>query len=400
MGNSEILELGKKYVMNTYGRFPIALVKGEGSKVWDADGKEYIDFVGGLAVTSLGHCNPEITEAMYKQTRELVHTSNLYWIKPQVELAKTLVENSVFDKVFFANSGAEANEGAIKLARKYSNTKYGSDRYEIISMKNSFHGRTMATLTATGQEKVKQGFAPLLEGFKYTIPFNDIEALKEAVTEKTCAVILEPVQAEGGVYAADSKYLQEIEQLCKEKDLLLIVDEVQCGMGRTGKLFAYEHYGIKPHIMSLAKALGNGTSISALLAVEEVARFFNPGDHASTFGGNFLACSAGKKVIEIMLRENFFEEVKIMGGYIKDKLNKLKKDHRIIKEVRGLGLLIGVEINGESLSVVKKAMEKGLLLSAAGESVVRLLPNLTVDKQTVDKALDIFGNVISETEQK
>ena len=397
MNNNEILELGKKYVMNTYGRFPIALVKGEGSKVWDADEKEYIDFVGGLAVTSLGHCHPEVTEAMHKQAQELVHTSNLYWIKPQVELAKILVENSVFDKVFFANSGAEANEGAIKIARKYSNHKYCSDRYEIITMKNSFHGRTMATLTATGQDKVQKGFAPLLEGFRY-VPFNDIKALDEAVTEKTCAVMLEPVQGEGGVYAAHSKYLQEVEQLCIERDLLLILDEVQCGMGRTGKLFAYEHYGIKPHIMTLAKALGNGTAIGAMLAVEDVAQAFGPGDHASTFGGNFLACSAGKTVLEIMLKENLFEKVEAMGKYIMDKLNELKREYPIIKEVRGLGLLIGVEVKGESLPIVKRAMEKGLLLSAAGGSVVRFLPALTVDKQTVDEGLEIFKSVISEVE--
>ena len=397
MNNNEILELGKKYVMNTYGRFPIALIKGEGSKVWDADGKEYIDFVGGLAVTSLGHCHPEVTAAMHKQAQELVHTSNLYWIKPQVELAKLLVENSVFDKVFFANSGSEANEGAIKLARKYSSQKYGSDRYEIITMKSSFHGRTMATLTATGQDKVQKGFAPLLDGFKY-VSFNDIEALKEAVTEKTCAVMLEPVQGEGGVHAAQSKYLQEVEQLCKEKDLLLIVDEVQSGIGRTGKLFAYEHYGIEPHIMTLAKALGNGTAIGAMLAVEEAAQSFGPGDHASTFGGNFLACSAGKTVLEFMLKENLFEKVEVMGNYITDKLNELKKEYPTIKEIRGLGLLIGVEIEGESLPIVKKAMEKGLLLSAAGGNVVRFLPNLTVDKQTVDKAVEIFKGIISGVE--
>ena len=399
MNNSEILELGTKYVMNTYGRFPIALVKGDGSKIWDADGKQYIDFVGGLAVTSLGHCHPEVTAAMYKQAQELGHTSNLYWIKPQVELAKLLVENSVFDKVFFANSGAEANEGAIKLARKYSNNKYGSDRYEIITMKSSFHGRTMATLTATGQEKVQKGFAPLLDGFKY-VPFNDIKALEVAITEKTCAVMIEPVQGEGGVHVAHNKYLQEIEQLCKEKDLLLIVDEIQCGMSRTGKLFAYEHSGIKPQIMTLAKALGNGTAIGTMLAVDEVAQSFGPGDHASTFGGNFLACSAGKIVLEIMLREGFFENVAAIGNYTIDRLNELKKEYPIIKEVRGLGLLIGVEIEGESLPIVKKAMEKGLLLSAAGGSVVRFLPNLTVDKQTVDEAVEIFKSIISGDEKK
>lgn len=395
MNNQEIYELGMKYVMNTYGRFPIALVKGEGNKVWDANGKEYIDFVGGLAVTSLGHCHPEVTQAMYQQCQELVHTSNLYWIQPQVELAQTLVENSSFGKVFFANSGAEANEGAIKLARKYSNLKYCSDRYEIITMKNSFHGRTMATLTATGQEKVQKGYAPLLEGFKY-VPFNDIDALKEAVTEKTCAIMLEPVQGEGGVHVVQQEYLHKVEKLCKERDLLLIVDEVQCGVGRTGKLFAHQHYDIKPHIMTLAKALGNGTAIGAMLAVEEVAGSFQPGDHASTFGGNFLACSAGKKVLEVLLRENLCDHVEKMGKYFKQRLSELKSEFPVIVEIRGLGLLIGVEIEGESLPIVKKAMEKGLLLSAAGGNVVRFLPALNVDIETVDKGLEIFRSIIEE----
>ncbi|KUO49424.1 MAG: acetylornithine aminotransferase [Desulfitibacter sp. BRH_c19] len=397
MNNRDIYEMGTKYVMNTYGRFPIALEKGEGNKVWDADGKEYIDFVGGLAVASLGHCHPEVTQAMYKQSGELVHTSNLYWIKPQVELAKTLVENSSFAKVFFGNSGAEANEGAIKLARKYSNLKYCSERYEIITMKSSFHGRTMATLTATGQEKVQKGFAPLLEGFKY-VPFNNIEALKEAVTEKTCAIMLEPVQGEGGVHVAQKDYLQQVEALCKKKDLLFIVDEVQCGVGRTGRLFAYQHYGIKPHIMTLAKALGNGTAIGAMLAVEEVAGSFQPGDHGSTFGGNFLACSAGKKVLEILLRDNLCEQVEKMGEYFRQRLSELKNEFPSIEEIRGIGLLIGLEVKGESLPIVKKAMEKGLLLSAAGGNVVRFLPALNVDKETVDKGLEIFKVVMSEIE--
>jgi acetylornithine/N-succinyldiaminopimelate aminotransferase len=393
--NRQIMEQGQKYVMNTYGRFPIALVKGQGSKVWDADGKEYIDFVSGIAVTSLGHSHPDIAEAIYKQCMEMVHSSNLYWIKPQVELAKLLVENSVFDKVFFANSGAEANEGAIKLARKYSSLKYCSDRFEIITMKRSFHGRTMATLTATGQEKVQKGFAPLLEGFKY-VPFNDLEALKDAISEKTCAVLLETVQGEGGVYPADKEYLLKIRELCSEKDILLIVDEIQTGIGRTGKLFAYEHFGIKPDIMTLAKALGNGTAIGALLATEEVASAFKPGDHASTFGGNFLAAVAGKTMLEIILKQNVLENVTVMGNYIKEKLNELKNIYPEILEVRGLGLLIGVEIKGDSKDIIKKSLEKGLLLIAAGANVVRFLPALNIDKSTVDKGLAIFQEVLEE----
>ncbi|MEW6622310.1 MAG: aspartate aminotransferase family protein [Bacillota bacterium] len=396
MSNQEILDAGKKYIMNTYGRFPIALTQGQGSRVWDADGKEYVDFVAGLAVTSLGHCHPEVTGAIHEQCQALVHTSNLYWIKPQVELAKMLVENSDFDKVFFANSGAEANEGAIKLARKHSKLKFCSDKYEIITMSKSFHGRTMATLTATGQEKVQKGFDPLLEGFKY-VPFNDYEALAGAVGDKTCAVMLEPVQGEGGVNVADKDYLQKVAKLCREKDLLLILDEVQCGMGRTGRLFAYQHYGIKPHIMTLAKALGNGTAIGAMLAVDEVAGSFQPGDHASTFGGNYLATAAGKKVLEIMLRENLAAKAAEMGSYIMEELSRLKGLYPDkIAEVRGLGLLIGIEVHGESLSIVKKAMDKGLLLSAAGTQVVRFLPALNVDLETVKLGLKIFEEVLKE----
>lgn len=393
MKNKEIVELGQKYLMNTYGRFPIALVKGEGSRVWDADGKEYIDFVSGLAVTSLGHANPYIAEVLNQQAKEILHSSNLYWIKPQVKLAQKLVENSCFHKVFFANGGAEANEVAIKLARKYSNLNYGPGRYEIITMKKSFHGRTMATLTATGQEKVQIGYEPLLEGFKY-VPFNDFPALEEAITEKTCAIMVEPVQGEGGVNPAKKGYLKKLEALCKDKDILLIVDEVQTGMGRTGKLFAYEHYGIEPDIMSLAKALGNGTAISATLATDKVAQSFKPGDHASTFGGNFLACAVGNMVMDLLLEGDLLAQVEEKGEYLKEKLNQLKEDYPIIVEARGMGFLVGVEIKGESVSVVRKALENGLLLSAAGPKVVRFLPALNTDKETLDEAVEIFKRTI------
>ena len=394
MNNKDIIELGEKYLMNTYKRFPLALVEGQGSMVWDADGNEYIDFVTGLAVNSLGHSNLEVVEAMYEQAKKISHTSNLYWIEPQVQLAKKLVDNSGFDKVFFSNSGAEANEGAIKLARKYSLSKYGQDRYEIITMEKSFHGRTMATLTATGQDKVQNGYNPLLQGFKYAI-FNDFESLENMVTNKTCAIMLEPLQAEGGVYAANKDYMQKLEKICKEKDILLIVDEVQTGLARTGKLFAHENYGIKPDIMTLAKALGNGTAIGAMLAIDSVAEYFQPGDHGTTFGGNFLACSAGNKVLDLMLEGKLWEKSKKTGNYIIDKLNELKDDYPSIVEVRGLGLLIGVEVKGESMPIVEKAMDKGLLLSNAGNNVVRFLPALNVDQETVDKALEIFKDSLT-----
>ncbi|MDD4572154.1 MAG: aspartate aminotransferase family protein, partial [Clostridia bacterium] len=282
MSNASIMADGQKYVMNTYGRLPIAMVKGKGCHVWDADGKEYLDFVAGVAVNALGHCHPKVVEAIAVQAETLIHCSNLYWIEPQVKLAKLLVENSVYDKVFFANSGAEANEGAIKLARKYAKNSAHPERYEIITMLKSFHGRTLATLTATGQEKVQKGYDPLPPGFKY-VPFNDIEALKAAITPYTCAVMLEPVQGEGGVIAADDTYLKQVRALCDEKDMLVIFDEVQVGMGRTGKLFAYQHSGVEADIVTLAKALGGGTPIGAFMAKDAVADSFHPGDHASTF---------------------------------------------------------------------------------------------------------------------
>ena len=395
MTNDELMQTGKEYIMNTYGRFPIALEKGQGSKVWDIEGKEYIDFTTGLAVTSLGHAHPAVVKAISEQCSRIIHSSNLYWIKPQIELAELLVENSDFDKVFFANSGAEVNEGAIKLARKHNKLKYCSDRYEIITMEQSFHGRTMATLTATGQEKFHKGFEPLLEGFKY-VPFNDFEALAKAISDRTCAVMLELIQGEGGVRPADKQYIKKVEKLCQEKDLLLIVDEVQSGIGRTGTMFAYQSYNIKPQIMTLAKALGNGTAIGALLAVDEVAQSFQPGDHASTFGGNFVACAAAKAVIETMINEELPARALGSGKYLINSLEKLKGEFpEIIEEVRGLGLLVGIEVKCESIPLVKKAMENGLLLSAAGARVVRFLPPLNVDKQIIDEAVDIFKGVLA-----
>ncbi|MGB9858965.1 MAG: aspartate aminotransferase family protein, partial [Moorellaceae bacterium] len=278
MTNAEIIALGEQYVMRTYGRYPIALVRGAGARVWDADGREYLDFVEGLAVNSLGHCHPRVVEAIREQAGKLLHVSNLYWIEPQVELAQMLVENSDLDKVFFCNSGAEANEAAIKLARKYAKLHKGEECYEIISMRRSFHGRTLAALAATGQEKFHRGFEPLPVGFRY-VPFNDLEALREAINSRTCAVMLEPVQGEGGVYPADPDYLKAVRELCDKEGILLIFDEVQCGLGRTGYLFAYQYYGVEPDLMTLAKALAGGVPIGAMLAKEEVAAAFAPGDH-------------------------------------------------------------------------------------------------------------------------
>ncbi len=393
MNNQDLINEGKQYVMNTYSRFPIALTKGKGIKAWDADGNEYLDFVEGIAVNNLGHCHPNVVDAIKKQSAEFMHCSNLYWIEPQVRLAKILVENSALDKVFFCNSGAEANEAAIKLARKYGRKKLGENCSCIITMNKSFHGRTLATMSATGQEKIRKGYDPLPKGFKYS-PFNDIEALKESVTDEVCAVMLEPVQGEGGINVASQEFLQYVNKICKEKKLLLIFDEVQCGMGRTGSLFAYENFGIEPDIMTLAKALGGGTAVGAMLAKDHAAENFMPGDHASTFGGNALACAASEAVITTILQENILKNCKDMGDYLTAELKNIAEDCEIIKEVRGKGLLVGIELNEEALPVVKECMKNGLLVLTAGSNVLRLLPPLNVTKKDIDNALEILSKVL------
>lgn len=394
MTNEQLIIEGKKYVMNTYNRLPIALVKGEGAWVWDADGNKYLDFVGGLAVNSLGHCHPKVSDAVALQARELLHCSNLYWIKPQVELARILVEKSGLDKAFFCNSGAEANEAAIKLARKYAKTHYGPEKFEIITMKRSFHGRTLATLTATGQEKFHKGFAPLPEGFKY-VPFNDIEALKAAVSPNTCAVLLEPVQGEGGVYVAEQEYLQQVKELCEANGMLLILDEVQCGLGRTGRWFAYQHYGVKPHILSLAKALGGGVAIGAMLAREEVASGFQPGDHASTFGGNPLACAAGVAAMTAMDEEQVITNAREMGSYFIKKLAALAAKYPLIKEIRGKGLMVGVHLNRPGAGIVDYCRKQGLLINCVGRDILRFLPPLNITAEEVDYCISILEEAMA-----
>ncbi|MBS4024155.1 MAG: acetylornithine transaminase [Clostridia bacterium] len=406
MNNTEqLIKEGQQYVMNTYGRLPMALVKGQGSNVWDADGKEYLDFVGGLAVTSLGHCHPKVAAAIAEQANTLIHCSNLYWIEPQIKLAKWLVEHSCMDKVFFANSGAEANEGAIKLARKYAfinsigNSIGESPKYEIITMTKSFHGRTLATLTATGQEKFHQGYSPLPAGFKYS-PFNELEALKEAITPQTCAVMVEPIQGEGGVNVATEDFLKGVRQLCDEKGLLLIFDEVQVGIGRTGTWFAYEHFGVEPDIMTLAKALGSGVPIGALLAKDRVAAAFQPGDHASTFGGNPLVCSAGLATVQAMTEEKALENAVALSQQAFNRLEELKAKYSVIRQVRGKGLMIGIELAEPGQEVVVGCQRRGLLVNCAAGNVIRLLPPLNVSEKELGQALDILEQAIAEMEQQ
>ncbi len=302
MDSQTLMMLSEKYIAHTYNRYPLLLVRGKGTRVWDLDGKEYLDFVAGLAVCNLGHCHPKVVKAIQDQAEKLIHVSNLYYIEPQIQLASLLCKHSFADKVFFCNSGAEANEGAMKLARKYAKEKIGEDRYEIITMERSFHGRTLATLTATAQEKFHKGYAPLMPGFKY-VPFNDLKAVREAIDSKTCAVLLEPIQGEGGVNFPSEGYLKGLREICDEKGILLIFDEVQVGMGRTGKLFAYEHEGMKPDILTVAKSLAGGVPIGALLIRDEIAESFKPGDHASTFGGNPLATAAGVAALTAILKK-------------------------------------------------------------------------------------------------
>lgn len=393
MTNQTIKEKGQAYLMNTFNRGTICMVEGNGSYLKDADGKEYLDFLAGIAVNALGHNHPKVTAAIAEQAAKLVHCSNMYWIEPQVQLAEQLVTHSALDKVFFGNSGAEANEGAIKLARKYGREEHGADCYEIITAVNSFHGRTLATLTATGQKQFHKHFDPFLKGFHY-VPFNDFPALLEQVSEKTCAILLEPIQGEGGVYPADVAYLQQVRALCDEKDILLIFDEVQTGMGRTGTFFAYEGYGIEPDVMTLAKALGNGVPIGALLAKDFVASHFNPGDHGSTFGGNPLVCAAAVATIEAIEEENILANVNEMSAYFKEKLSVLKEKYSFITEIRGKGLLLGMELTMKGSDIVAQCMEKGVIINCTHDTVLRFLPPLNVTTAEIDQAVAVLDEVL------
>ena len=376
-----------KYLFPTYKRPPFVLVKGEGCRVWDENGKEYLDFVGGIAVCALGHSSPVVTKALEEQSKTLVHVSNLYYTRPQVELARLLVEHSFADRVFFCNSGAEANEAAIKLARRHTREKLGPGKHTIVSMQGSFHGRTMATLSATGQTKVQVGYDPLLEGFKF-VPFNDLEALRNAVDETVCAVLLEPIQGEGGIVVPHADYLKGVREICREKGLLLIFDEIQTGMGRTGRLFAHEHFGVTPDIMSLAKALGNGLPIGAMLSTEALSGAFGPGSHATTFGGTPLVTAVSKAVVGSLLNDGWLEHCARVGAYFKGRLEQLKKRHACIKDVRGLGLMIGVELDRPGAPVLEACVQKGFLINCAQEKVLRFVPPLVVTEKEIDQLIE------------
>lgn len=393
MTNTDIISKGQQYVMNTYGRFPVAPVKGKGSYLWDANGKEYLDFVGGIAVCILGHSNNELNQVLQEQAQALWHVSNLYWTKPQVEVAEKLANATGMDKVFFCNSGAEANEAAIKLARKYFYRKNQSRKYEIITFKQSFHGRTMAAVTATGQDKYHEGFAPLPGGFAYA-EFNNLVSVENTINENTCAIMVEPIQGEGGIKPADIAFLKGLRKLCNQEGLLLIFDEVQCGMGRTGKLFAWQDYGVKPDIFTVAKGLGGGIPIGAMLATDEAAGGFAPGDHASTFGGNPLATGVASKVLDIVNNSEFLNNVNQIGDYLCNALKEIT-DSRIVT-VRGKGLMLGIEFNTPVKELVGICIKKGLLLVGAGANVIRFVPPLTINETEVNQAVNILKEALKE----
>jgi acetylornithine/N-succinyldiaminopimelate aminotransferase len=389
----ETINLANTYILNTYNRVPVVFVKGRGTYIWDQDGKRYLDFFPGWAVSGLGHCHKRIVKTVSNQLKQIIHVSNNYYSYPQALLAQRLSSNSFGGKVFFSNSGAEANEAAIKLARAYG-SKDG--RYKIITMDKSFHGRTLATLTATGQEKVKNGFAPLPEGFVH-VPFNDIDAVKKAIDDATVAIMLEPIQGEGGINIADNDYIKQIRKLCSAKDLLLIFDEVQTGMGRTGKLFCYQHYDILPDIMTLAKSLGAGLPIGAMIAAEKLVDVLKPGMHASTFGGSPVVCAAANAALDAIEKENLLANANRMGHYIVKGLNKLKKRFPdTINSIRHKALMIGVELNIAGGSIVEACLEKGLLINCTQNNILRIMPPITVKKQDAVKALKILSDALSK----
>jgi len=392
MDSQTLMMLSEKYVANTYARYPVLLIRGKGTRVWDLEGKEYLDFVSGLAVCNLGHCHPKVVKAIRDQAEKLIHVSNFYYIEPQIQLASLLCNHSFADKVFFCNSGAEANEGAIKLARKYAKEKTGENRYEIITMERSFHGRTLATLTATAQEKFHKGYEPLMPGFKY-VRFDDVGALKNAIDSKTCAVMVEPIQGEGGVNCPTEGYLKALREICDEKGLLLIFDEVQVGMGRTGKLFAYEHEGVEPDMLTLAKSLAGGVPIGALLITKGIADSFKPGDHASTFGGNPLATAAGIAALTTILEEGMLENCRKVGEYFLFHLEKIRENFSFVKDVRGKGLILGMELKMEGSSIVKEMMQRGILINCTMGNVLRFLPPLIVTKEEVDRVITALEEV-------
>jgi acetylornithine/N-succinyldiaminopimelate aminotransferase len=392
MSNREIIEATDRTQVGVYARYPVAFVRGQGARLWDADGKSYLDFFTGLAVNNLGHAHPRVVAAIREQSEKLLHASNVYYNEPAARLGVALIESSFADRVFFCNSGAEANEAAIKLARRYGARQLGG-RYEILTTYGSFHGRTIATISATAQEKYQSGFQPLLQGFRY-VPFGDVEAMAQAVREETVAILVEPIQGEGGVNVPPEGYLRRLRDLCDHKGLLLLLDEVQVGMGRTGTLFAHEQDGIRPDVVTLAKALGGGVPIGAMLTIEEIAQTLDIGAHGSTFGGNPIACAAGVAVLETIAAERLLDNCRAIGARLRERLAGLAAELPMIRQVRGRGLILGIELDRPGRPLVGAALERGLVINCTAETVIRLLPPLTLSAAEADEGLAILEDVL------
>jgi len=391
MTTQETIELFDKYVIGNYKRLPRVITKGEGCYCFDADGNKILDMFPGWAVSAIGHCHPKVVEALRKQAGELLHIDNTFYSEPQGKLAKLLSERAFGGKCFFCNSGAEANEAALKLARLHT----PQEKYKFITVEGSFHGRTLATVAATAQPKHHEGLLPLMPGFVY-VPFNDIAALESAFSDEVAAVMVEPIQGEGGINLATKEYLQAIHRLCDENGAIMIFDEVQTGVGRTGKWFAYQHFDVEPDIMTMAKALGGGVAIGAMMANEKVAASLVPGKHASTFGGNALVCAAAVAVIEAIEEENLLENAARLGQYTMDKLRQLKEKHPIIDHIRGVGLMIGIQLTSSGADIVAKCLERGLRINCTCDSVLRFMPPMIATRSQIDQAIDIFDGVLTE----
>ena len=389
------IDQGLTTVAGTYGRYPLVAVRGEGCYLIDNDGKRYLDFLAGVAVNNLGHCHPTVVAAIREQAGTLIHCSNFYHIPNQIELSRLLCEHSFGNRVFFCNSGAEANEAAIKLARKWSADSFSPQRHEIISATASFHGRTLATVSATGQEKIKAGFAPLLPGFKH-VAFGDIEALRQAVGVNTCAIILEPIQGEGGIHLPPPGYLKAVRELCTEQQLLLILDEIQTGLGRTGSLFAYQQEGIEPDVMTLAKALGGGVPIGAMVARTPFSEVLGAGSHGSTFGGNPLATASALAAFNELGKPEILQHCLDMGAFFTAQLEQLQQRYPLIRQIRGRGLMIGMELTCEGAPIVSKALEQGLLINCTAGNVLRFVPPIIVNRDEIKQAIDILAAILSE----
>ncbi len=387
MNSQEIIATAEQHLIHTYNRYQIALDRGEGVHLYDAEGKEYLDFGAGIAVFALGYNNKEYNDALKAQIDKLIHTSNYFYNEPAALAAKAITECSGMDRVFFTNSGTEAIEGAIKLAKKYAYLKTGSTDHEIIAMNSSFHGRSMGALAVTGNKHYQEAFGPMLPGVRFA-RYNDLESVRELVNEKTCAIIFETVQGEGGIYPAKPEFINGVRKLCDEKGILLILDEIQCGMGRTGTMFAFEQYGVKPDILTVAKALGCGVPVGAFLATNEVAKALVPGDHGTTYGGNPLACAAAVKVLELFKKQNVLDNVKKVSAYLEKRLDELVAKYDFIVERRGLGLMQGIELSKSPKEIISNALDNGLILFTAGTNVIRLVPPLVISEADVDEMIE------------